>query len=292
MGRWFSPKARFTCQIQMQPRSHEVTKIHEAIARYCSFSWSFVPSWLRGCIGQWRQSIVDQGPRNYETAEVHRSKNLELDSAWLTAQSSLRVLSVIFVVAFSGFLAGCTGRARIEVVPFTRTDLSFQEPLVQHVAADQAYADVDEQGLLTVSIRRQHRSLLSNALDTDWMMSIVVEGLPAGRERLCRLNGRSVRIAESAGTCQRRGRAVSGVVVLQAPQAGVLHGRFHITAHLQQFSMLSGWSPEYRSPMVVVVGEFDAVFDRQACRSIREATEADGFERFTPSTQTEPASPE
>jgi len=177
-------------------------------------------------------------------------------------------------------LAGCTGRGSVAMVPFMRSDLQPQEVLVQRVPINEAYYSVDDQGEITVALRYHAKSLLNKTFDVDWQMSIVLGSLPAGSQKLYRMSNRTGRIAQSHMSNSRRGESLTGIVVLHAPKNGRLKGRFHANMRLQQFGVLTGWSPAlYRAPMVITVGEFEAIENFERAQQIRAHTEPEGLER-------------
>jgi hypothetical protein len=184
-------------------------------------------------------------------------------------------------------LAGC-GHGVVHTLPVSRADLPPGEPLIQTLPIHEAYYHVEPDGQVTVALRYRHRSLLGPALSAEWIMSIVVDKLPAGRERLYSLTTREVRMAQTRGLDRRRGRAVSGVLVLGAPRGGRMRGRFHAAVPQQVFTALGGWSPAHRGSIMTTTGAFEALENPAKARAIRARTEADGFDR-PPRITTAPA---
>ncbi len=182
-------------------------------------------------------------------------------------------------------LVGCSGGGRVEMVPFSRADLPANEPLTQSLAIDEAFYSQGD-GTLEIGLARRVDSPLGEAFDSRWELSIVLEGPPAGRERLYPLKSDSVRLVRSAGGNHRRGKALPGqsIVVLEAPKNGRLRGRFHLVVLEQAWGVLTGWSQQSWAALVVV-GEFEAVRQAKGAYAIRLSTEADGFERAPPATR-------
>ncbi len=205
-------------------------------------------------------------------------------------RSCYSVLGVSLLLACSlSLLAGCSGGGSVKLVPLMRSDLPDPEPLIQNVPISEAWYVLEPNGQLVIALRYHAGSLLGRAFDTDWEMSLVLDGLPAGSSRLYKLKGDTVRTVQTLGPDQRRARSWSGIAVLKAPEGGRLHGRFHFTIRQQQFTLLRGWCPPlYQAPMLVCVGEFDAVENAARANEIRKATEAAGFDRPSP-PQTAPA---
>jgi hypothetical protein len=181
---------------------------------------------------------------------------------------------------------GCSGGGNVRIVPLNRTDFTQREPLVQEVPVREACYWTGENGELNVGLRFHAGSLLGQAFAYDWQMSLVLDGPPAGSARLYNLRNNAVRIVQTAGADHRRSRTWSGIAVVHSPGGGRLKGRFHVTVREQIFTLLSGWQPPpLQAPMMIVIGEFDAVHDEARGRAIREATEAGGLERARPATR-------
>jgi hypothetical protein len=178
------------------------------------------------------------------------------------------------------WLTGCTGGGTAQLVPITRSDLPPGEPLVQQIPIHEAFYTQQPDGRLIIGLRRHERSLLSSGLDLTWLMSLVLEGMPAGNERLYHVGAYEGRTLQSLGADHRRWRSTFGLVCIESPSGGRLRGRFHLTVQQQQFSILAGWSPQlYRGAVLTLVGEFEAVENAGAASEIVTLTEADGFER-------------
>lgn len=175
-------------------------------------------------------------------------------------------------------LAGC-GSGTVHIVPMMRSDFPEQEKLVFTVPVREAYYDVAADGKVQIGLRYRVDSPLGPGLSVDWQMGLTVEGMPAGRERLCRLTAGAARIVQVAGADQRRSQAWSGIAVLHEPVGGRLRGRFHLTMRQQQFALLTGWSPSmFRAPVMIVVGEFEAVKEAAATKAIYDRLDAVGFD--------------
>jgi hypothetical protein len=174
-----------------------------------------------------------------------------------------------------------------------RSDFQAGEPLIGSVPIHEAYYWLGEDGSLHIALRHYSRSLLNEVFDAEWLMSIVLDGLPAGSQKLYRIRAREIRMARSHRGDHRRGQSVTGIVVVEAPRGGVLKGRFHAWVRQQQFRVLTGWAPEiHRAPMQVMVGEFEAVQNATRGQEILSETESEGLERPPPTpTATQPTPP-
>ncbi|HSW47197.1 MAG TPA: hypothetical protein VLM89_16660 [Phycisphaerae bacterium] len=178
-------------------------------------------------------------------------------------------------------LSGCAGSGVVHVMPFLRYDFPANELPAQTVQADRACWWQDEQGRVYVALRRHVPSLLGKAFEYDWQMTLMVEDLPAGSEKLYRLGADSVRQRLSFGGVHLRSLSLTGVAVVHGPRGGILRGRFHADVRQQQFNVLTGWVPQMgRAPMIVMAGVFEAIHDPARGQAILERTEADSLGRF------------
>lgn len=189
----------------------------------------------------------------------------------------LRFPAVVLVAAAA--LAGGCGRGVVHTIPVARADLPAREPLIQTLPIHEACYWLDAQGRVHIALRYHQGSLLGPMFRAEWLMSLVLERLPAGRERLYQLTTQNLRMVQTKGLDRRRGRSFSGVAVLSAPRGGVLRGRFHTSVPQQVFSALGGWGGAHRGPLVILAGEFEAVNRPERGQAIEAQTEADDFGR-------------
>ncbi len=189
------------------------------------------------------------------------------------------IAGLIGAAALCG-VAGCNGSATVHSMPFLRQDFSATEAPAQKIDIDEAYYWLDDQKRLNVALCRHVPSLLGKAYEYDWRLSLVLEDLPAGSEKLYRLGVDSIRLLLAHGGLHARGASLMGVAVVHAPRNGVMRGRFHANLRQQAFTVLTGWTPPLgRAPLVVMAGPFQAIHDPVRGRAIRDRTEADGMER-------------
>ena len=192
-------------------------------------------------------------------------------------------LVLILSAAFGPLLAGCSGGGSVSAIPFLRSDFGPTEPAVQTVEVNEAHYWLDDDGALNIALGRHTPSVWGEAFEANWLLSLALEGLPAGSEKLYRLGPRSIRQVSSQRGIHHRCASFMGVAVVQAPRGGWLEGRFHAVVRRQQFSALTGWTPAiYRAPMVVMAGTFKAGHDPVRGRAIRARATADGFGQLSP----------
>jgi len=189
------------------------------------------------------------------------------------------ILAVGLLNGMLAVMAGCAGAGTVYAVPFTRRDLPPHEPPVEVVQAAEAFW-WKEGDAVHVVLRRRQPSLIGPVFAREFLLSLILQGMPAGHERLYQLNRDSLRVRTFDRGLQRRAASVMGVAVIASPRHGVLKGRLHAIVRQQQFTVLTGWAPALsRAPLVVMAGEFEAVHDPVCGRMIREQVEADGFSR-------------
>jgi len=177
-------------------------------------------------------------------------------------------------------LVGCAV-GRVQMLPLLRTDIQKREPLVGSIDPHEGCYWQSEKGTLNIVLARRERSLFDRNFDFTWIMSLVLEDMPAGSERLYRATPQTMRLFQSHGGDHRRAKSTSGVVVIERLAGDRLKGRFHLLVRQQQFTVLGGWGPPlYRAPMSIIVGDFVVARDLKWGRQLFEQTEADGFERL------------
>jgi len=197
----------------------------------------------------------------------------------MSASCPIRPLGSSALCAAVLVLCGCSV-GRVQVVPMLRSDILPRESLIASVEPHEGWYWKGENGKLNVVLARHDRSLLDKNLDARWAMSLVLDDMPAGRERLYRVNPRTVRLVESYGGSHRRAKSASGVVVIERSIGGRLKGRFHLLVRQQQFTALNGWGPPlYRAPLAIMVGRFEVRPDAARGKPVLARTEADGFDR-------------
>lgn len=201
-----------------------------------------------------------------------------------------------FLLLVSLLLTGCTGTGVVNLVPFNRSDFPQDEPLIAEIPVNEAYWWRGEEGQLNVALAYRVKSIFGRARSGHWLMSMVLDGWPAGKERLYRVGPRAVRIVQSMGGHHRRARSLSGIVVIRVEDGDRLSGRFHVSVLQQKFGLLTGWTARFAHAPQIVIGRFAAIRDPDAGQAVREQTEADDFGRGEANTprrihrQTRPAS--
>jgi hypothetical protein len=159
-----------------------------------------------------------------------------------------------------------------------RKDLPPGQPLIQTIPVSEAYYWVDEDGTLKIALKYQRESLLSDLLEVTSRTSLVLDGLPAGREKLYKLRRNDLMWTLSGGGSHQRLRSLKGVAVIEGSKRDRIEGRLHATIHQQKFTVLSGWKS---SGLLTVVGDFAAVRNKAKGTEIFDAVESEDFNRET-----------
>lgn len=190
------------------------------------------------------------------------------------------LLSVSALAWTATCLPGCAV-GKVQMLPLMRADIHKREPLVGSIDPHEGCYWQSEKGTLNIVLARRGRSLFDENFDFTWIMSLVLEDVPAGSERPYRATPQTMRLFQSHAGDHRRAKSTSGVVVIERLAGDRLKGRFHLLVRQQQFTVLGGWGPPlYRAPMSIIVGEFVVARDPTRGRRLFEQTEADGFDRL------------
>lgn len=157
--------------------------------------------------------------------------------------------------------------------------ISATAPLVQRITPDECYYWVNEKNELCLAMRAADWSILGDRFEREFILSLVLEGLPAGRARDYRVFRRTFRARGRAGYRYTRAASLAGIVGVWDYGRRKIQGRFRLSAKHQTYSILTGWGGDKG---VLIVGEFTAVPDRGAGEKILAQTEERGMERKGP----------
>jgi hypothetical protein len=184
-------------------------------------------------------------------------------------------LSAIVVAGASG----CAGGGRIEAISLDFRNIDPQRPLKQPVNLDSCRWWTDDYGTLWIAMTRRVSGLMGPATNLDFALSLSLEKLPAGAARNYKAGANVLRARSRFGIAESRLSSVAGIVAVERAGADRLRGAFRIQARRDTMQMLGGWSA---APQMLLLGDFDAVYDERGGREIVESTEGAGFERERP----------
>lgn len=219
------------------------------------------------------RTAVTRYDHNYEDSRRRRRVPPRCGRTWASARHGL-ILGTACFCALP--LTGCAGGASLHMIPLSTKKISMTRPLVIQVKPEECYYWVSEKQTLAVAMRLRERSLLGARYEREFVLSLMLDGLPASRSRAYRVGRRAMRARDRAGYSHTRSASLLGLVTVWDYGRPRLRGRFRITTKQQSYSVLTGWTGDRR---VLFVGEFAAVLDRAAGEKILEQTEKDGMAR-------------
>ncbi len=187
----------------------------------------------------------------------------------------LRALWVI-MAACGLLVAGCAGHASVHTAALSTRKIGTTGSLVRTVTPDECYFWVNQKQELRIAMRGTRLSLLGSRFKREYVLSLILEGLPAGSTRNYRMNLRTLRARHRRGYGHVRSASVTGIAAIWDYGRRRLHGRFRVVAKEQSYSVLSGWGSNRR---VLILGEFTAVENQRAAEAILAQTEKDGMQR-------------
>ncbi len=190
-------------------------------------------------------------------------------------QAMLRSVSAIMAV-WAFLAAGCAGHASINVATLSMRNINTAGPLVRRITPDECYYWINDKKELCVAMRETRLSLLGSRLRREFVLSLVLEGLPAGSTRYYPVKRRTLRSRHKHGYAHVRSASLGGIATVWDFGRRRLHGRFRAVAKEQSYSVLNGWGSNRR---VLIVGEFAGVENQRAGEKILARTEENGMER-------------
>jgi len=197
-----------------------------------------------------------------------------------------RLATAIVLTALTG--AGCAGHAVVYSVPLGTKQISTTGPLIVRVTPDECYFWVNDQEELCVAMRSFSGSILGKRFHREFVLSIVVKGLPAGSGREYRMDRRTVRARNDAGYAHTRSASLGGILAVWDYRRGQVRGRFRFTAKEQSYSVLTGWSG---NNTVLCIGEFTAFRNETAGKRLLARTEEGAMGRATDEAKAARTSP-
>lgn len=190
---------------------------------------------------------------------------------------SYRAAFLVGVVA-TALTAGCSGRMTCHFVTLNMKSIAVEptDAKVTPMECTTCTWWVDDQGRLNVAGWFQNASLLDKRLDRTFYLSFVL-GRPSkgvGKNYIANLSTARAYIKTPLNVYGLK--SSYGIVGIEHRNGDTLVGAFRINARLYARRFLGGWTTG--SPYLLF-GTFQAVKDTGQGRTIREATEADTFER-------------
>jgi hypothetical protein len=176
--------------------------------------------------------------------------------------------------------AGCSGSARIHLIPAERKKISAQRPLIARYDVSHCHYWVNQRQELCLSFSDENQAAEGTAGRRSFDLSLILGPMPAGRARNYAVDRRTMRAIIHEGAEHRRYGSLFGIVGVWFDEGGeVLHGRFRVWAKQQDYKVWRGWSGDLR---VLLVGEFEARPDTGRGERSLERTELGGLKRPLP----------
>ncbi len=176
-------------------------------------------------------------------------------------------------------VAGCAGHADLSMIPLDTKRIDAKAPLVIRVEPDECYFWINDQQELCVAMRSARGSILGKRFQNEFLLSLVVKGVPAGGGREYRMDRLTARAKHHAGFAHTRAASLSGILAVWDYRQNHLRGRFRFTAKQQSYSVLTDWTGNYP---LLFVGEFSAVHNEAAGKELLARTEEGSMSRSEP----------
>jgi len=175
-----------------------------------------------------------------------------------------------------GGLTGCSGGGRVEVVSLNYRSIDPPAPRVARIDLDRCYWWADQEGQVWIAMERETRPLFGIFGRICFQMSLVLEKLPAGRERYYIAAKRELRARALVGPAQIRFSSAAGILALYREPGDRMRGSFRLLTRRVVTRWLGGWG---RPSSYLMLGSFEAVHDEARGRRIAAATESAGWGR-------------
>lgn len=173
-------------------------------------------------------------------------------------------------------LSGCRGHGVVHLVPTSAAKISATKPLLLEIQPTECYYWVTDKSQICIAMRQYKRSLLGKWGKKEFILSIVLEGVPAGAARNYRADRRTMRAHRHQGLSHSRIASLAGIVGVWDFDQRKLRGRFRFSTKQQTYSVLTGWGSNRG---VLVIGDFTAIPNRKAGEALLARTEEHGMLR-------------
>lgn len=216
--------------------------------------------------------MVDSARRTlgFSTAEVYAAKGVR---AGRGSSKSMRFFGCALLLLV---LSGCRGHGVVHLVPTGTAKISITKPLLLEIHPTECYFWVTDENQICIAMRQHKRSLLGKWGRQELILSMVLEGVPAGVGRNYRANRRTMRAHRHKGLSHSRLASLAGIVGVWDFDRRKLRGRFRFSTKQQTYSVLTGWHSDRG---VLVLGDFTAIPNRKAGEALLARTEEHGMKR-------------
>jgi len=194
---------------------------------------------------------------------------------------SIRIFAILSLGLFL-LLPGCTGHARSGFVSANMSDIAVEPTDARTIQlnCDECYWWIDQDNRLNIAGKGIIRSLLNKNYDQEYYISFVLDEPSRGVGKNFQINAHSVRgVIKSRGNIYRF-QSTYGILGSENRNTDQIIAAYRTHLSLFGAKLFGGWS---KAIPFVTFGTLRAVPDRDdKGKTIREKTEADGYERKFP----------
>jgi len=170
---------------------------------------------------------------------------------------------------------GCHGSGTVSIVPAATGKISTTAPLIEKFQPTECYYWVTADSELRIAMRQVRRSIWKLKRE-EFILSLVLRGLPAGPGRDYRASRQTMRAQRWRGYGHARLASFGGIVAIWDYGKREISGRFRLPSKRQAYSFLTGWGGD--QPLLMV-GDFKAIPNQAKGEAILARTEKRGMER-------------
>ncbi len=196
-------------------------------------------------------------------AQSHSSTPLPPRGA---TRSTAWLACILALVAASG----CTGHARLTLIPLNSSTLTPRSQLEYTVSPQKCYWWVDEQDRLCLAMGYHNFSILGDLTRDAFELSFVFKDPPPEDEKVYVARRDVARALWHRSAWHLRLLAQMGNVAIERRSDEILAGRLRLRCSSEEFWILTGW--QRKSP-VLIQGQFTAIRNAEQGRALLERIE-------------------
>ena len=166
--------------------------------------------------------------------------------------------------------SGCTGHARLTLIPLHSSALTPTSKLEYTVSPQECYWWVDEENRLCLAMCYHNFSILGDLTRDAFEISFVFKDPPPEEEKVYVARRDVARALWHRSAWHLRLRAQSGNVAIERRSDDILAGRLRLTCSTEAFWILEGWG---RKGPVLIQGNFTAVRNAEQGRALLQRIE-------------------
>ncbi len=192
------------------------------------------------------------------------------------SQTPLAPFSATHVPAWLGCIlatvaaSGCTGNARLTLIPLNSSGLTPRSQLEYTVSPQECYWWVDEEDRLCLAMCYHNFSILGDLTRDAFELSFVFKDPPPEEEEVYVARRNVARAVWHRSAWHLRLLAQMGNVAIERRSDEILAGRLRLRCSSEEFWILTGW--QRKSP-VLIQGQFTAVRNAEQGRALLQRIE-------------------